>query len=100
MTNIEVFYSDVAQTPVVDSAKYAEFVVRFQSCAKQTAQGLIDLIATVAEAQLELAPREFTRFCAEVKLPEGSKRRKWKKIGEQAARFRKFFDGPCNWTTL
>jgi hypothetical protein len=39
MTNIEVFYSDVAQTPVVDSAKYAEFVVRFQSCAKQTAQG-------------------------------------------------------------
>jgi hypothetical protein len=84
----------------VDSAKYAEFVVRFQSCAKQTAQGLIDLIATVAEAQLELAPREFTRFCAEVKLPEGSKRRKWKKIGEQAARFRKFFDGPCNWTTL
>lgn len=89
-----------ATSILATTKKYDEFVNRFHACAKQTAQGLIDLITTVAEAKQELAPREFTRFCAEVKWPEGSKDRKWKKIGEQAARFRKFFDGPCNWTTL
>ena len=101
MTNTEVFFGNDAQTPAVNSAIYAQFVARFQGCVKQTAQGLIDTIITVWEAQEGLAPREFSRFCTEVKLPEGSKNRKWKKIGEQAARFRKFFDKlPCNWTTL
>jgi len=81
--------------------RYDDFVVRLQTCAKQTAEALIDLVTIVSEAQQELSPREFARFCRETKLPEGSKFRKWKKIGGKVARFRAVIERlPCNWTTL
>jgi len=91
--------SDEAHAAMVK--RYKDFVARFQGCAKQTAQGLIDLVTTVAEAQHELVPWQFARFCHEMKLPEGSKFRKWKKLGEKVARFKPVIDRlPCNWTTL
>jgi hypothetical protein len=89
------------EVAAANSKRYSEFVARFQGCTKRTAEGLIDLVTTVAEAQDQLPPRHFARFCHEMKLPEGSKFRKWKKLGEKAARFRAVIDRlPCNWTTL
>ena len=87
---------------IVTSSYVMKYVERYRSFVKQTAQSLISLAETLAEAKAELQPDEFSQFCAEVGIdPEGSTCRKLKVVGENAARFKPVLDRvPNNWTTI
>jgi hypothetical protein len=89
-------------TTEATEVRYREYVNRYRSFAKASAEHFIGLAETVVQAERELPPAEFERFCDEVRLGKnGSTHRKLKKIGQNASRFRVVLDQlPNNWTTV
>lgn len=80
----------------------AEFVQKYRSFTKRTAESIISLAKTLVEAKQSLSGDEFVKFCGEVNLnPDGSTFRKMTRIGEEAHRLEPHLDDmPCSWTTI
>jgi hypothetical protein len=78
------------------------YLERYKQFAKAGANGVMDLCRTLVLAEEELSPKNFRRFCEELKLsPETSTYRKFRKIGEEADRLKCAEDRlPSSWTTL
>jgi hypothetical protein len=78
------------------------YIERYKQFAKAGAEGIIDQCRTLVLAEDELSPKNFTRFCEELKVSTVSSTfRKLKKIGEEADRLKSAGDQvPNSWTTL
>jgi hypothetical protein len=79
-----------------------KYVVRYKSFLKKTAEAVLGLAETLAEAKVKLNGVDFHYFCNEVGTPEGSATySKLLKIAENSARFQPFVDRlPNTWTTI
>ena len=78
------------------------YVVRYNSFLKKTAEAILGLAQTLAEAKKNLNGVDFNIFCDEVGTPEGSPTcTKLLKIADNAARFQPFVSRlPNTWTTI
>ncbi len=78
------------------------YVQRYRGFAKQTADSIIGLALTLAEAEENLNRVDFTLFCDEVGVdPNGATYRKLKAIAVNSARFSPIMDClPAAWTTI
>lgn len=78
------------------------FVERYRSFAKQTAEAIINLALTLAEAESTLNRVDMTLFCDEVGVErDGSTYRKLKVIAENVSRFEPVIEKlPAAWTTI
>jgi hypothetical protein len=79
-----------------------KYVIRYKSFLKKTAEAVLGLAETLAEAKVKLNGVDFHCFCNEVGTPEGSSTySKLLKIAENSARFQPFVDRlPNTWTTI
>jgi len=104
MTNIVSGTTPVAlvQNGTVISTVVSDYVNRYRTFARKTAEAIIELSVTLIEAKSELSDEEFVIFCETVGLKKGdSTFKKMMKIGEHATRFRPFLSSlPNSWTTL
>jgi len=104
VTNIVSGTTPVAlvQNGTVISTVVSDYVNRYRTFARKTAEAIIELSVTLIEAKSELSDEEFVIFCETVGLKKGdSTFKKMMKIGEHATRFRPFLSSlPNSWTTL
>ncbi len=104
MTNIVSGTTPVTlvQNGTTISPVVTNYVERYRTFARKTAEAIIELSATLIEAKSELSDLDFAIFCKEVGLQKGdSTYKKLIKIGEHATRFRPFVNSlPNSWTTL
>ena len=79
-----------------------EYVNRYKTFLRKTAEAVLGLAETLAEAKVKLNGVDFHCFCNEVGTPEGSPTyTKLLKIADNAARFQPFIDRlPNTWTTI
>ena len=79
-----------------------KYVNRYNSFLKKTAEAVLGLAQTLAEAKKNLNGVDFNIFCDEVGTPEeGSTYKKLLKIAENATRFQPFVERlPNTWTTI
>jgi hypothetical protein len=91
----------VTPTDIVNS-KVINLVERYRFFAQASAQNVIQLATTLAEANRELSEAELTAFCKEVGIKQKSSTyRKLTHIGLNAARFETHLDRmPTAWTTV
>jgi hypothetical protein len=84
------------------SPTVAELVKQYRLFAKETAENVLQLYETVAEADNKLSKCDRLKFCLEVGLRHnGSAYRKRLNIGKKVSRFKEFTDRlPSCWTTL
>lgn len=84
------------------SKKLCDYIDRYRSFAKQTAQSFIGLAKTLAEAKSTLNPVEFNSFCQNINLDsKGSTFKKILKIGQESVRFEPVLEMlPNSWTTI
>lgn len=84
-------------TPQIES-----YVSRYNSFLKKTAEAILGLAQTLAEAKDALNGVDFSIFCDQVGAKEGTPTHtKLLKIADNAARFRPFVDRlPNTWTTI
>ena len=84
------------------SSHVTDYVDRYRSIAKRTAESIIMLASTLVEAKDALETGDFEQFCNEVGLDQnGSTFRKLQKIGDEATRFQPVLDKlPNTWTTI
>jgi hypothetical protein len=92
----------LVQNGTVISTVVSDYVNKYRTFARKTAEAVIELSATMIEAKSELSDLDFAVFCKEVGLQKGdSTYKKLMKIGEHASRFRPFVHSlPNSWTTL
>jgi len=92
----------LVQNGTVISTIVCDYVNKYRTFARKTAEAVIELSATMIEAKSELSDLDFAVFCKEVGLQKGdSTYKKLMKIGEHATRFRPFVNSlPNSWTTL
>lgn len=84
-------------TPQVEA-----YVQRYNSFLRKTAEAVLGLAITLAEAKSKLNGVDFNIFCDEVGTPESSSTyKKLLKIADNAARFQPFVNRlPNTWTTI
>ena len=102
---IKKMSADVTVVPngtQIISSHVTDYVDRYRSIAKRTAESIIMLARTLVEAKDALETADFEQFCNEVGLDQnGSTFRKLQKIGEEATRFEPVLDKlPNTWTTI
>jgi hypothetical protein len=87
---------------IVNDGRITHYVERYRTFARNTAQNIIGLGQTVAEASDTLTGTELNVFCEQVGIePNGSTFRKLRKIGAQAERLSAHMESlPNNWTTV
>ena len=104
MTNIVSGTTPVAlvQNGTVISTVVSDYVNRYRTFAKQTAQSILGLAVTLVEAKKQLSSDDFTTFCNEISLKkDGSTYKKIMKIGNVAPRFDEVVELlPNSWTTI
>ena len=84
------------------SPEVIQYVERYRSFAKQTADSIVQLGLTLIEAEEKLNPVDFELFCEEVSVPKGGPvYKKLRVIGASAGRFTPYAGKlPNTWTTL
>lgn len=84
------------------SAETVQYIEKYRSFARQTAESIINLGMTLIEAESKLNPVDFKMFCDEVSVPKGGPiYKKLKVIGASAARLLVCADRlPNTWTTI
>lgn len=82
--------------------KLGDYVLKYKSIARKTAEHIIALASTLVEARQELNQAEFEGFCHEVGLVvQSATFRKLTKIGENSSRFVPYMHKiPNAWTTI
>lgn len=87
---------------VLPAENLNSYIERYRSFAHRAAEAIIEVAATLVEAEESLSQEEFSVFCKEVELVRGgSTYKKLRKIGQHAARFRPLLKRlPNNWTTI
>lgn len=91
-----------AASIIVNEKRITHYVDRYRTFARNTAENIIGLGQTVAEASDTLTGAELNEFCDQVGIePNGSTFRKLRKIGAQAERLSAHMSIlPNNWTTV
>ncbi len=97
-----VLNGDVPNETQLLTPEILTYVQRYRGFAKQTADAIIGLALTLAEAEENLNRVDFTLFCDEVGVdPNGATYRKLKAIAVNSARFSPVMDClPAAWTTI
>lgn len=85
-----------------DGPTVEHFVKRYMAITKQSAETIIELSATLFEAETDLNSTKFQAFCNEVKIEKGkSYHKKLRTIGKNQARLNPVVDRlPNCWTTI
>lgn len=93
-------HNTIAITPIDE--RIMHYVDRYRAFARNTAQNIVGLGQTVAEASETLTIAELNTFCEQVGIePNGSTFRKLRKIGAQAERLLPHLSSlPNSWTTI
>ena len=91
-----------AASVIVNDERITLYVDRYRTFARNTAENIIGLGQSVAEASDTLTGAELVAFCEQVGIePHGSTFRKLRKIGAQAERLSAHMSSlPNNWTTV
>jgi hypothetical protein len=102
MKNELITLNDNATALSFDEQRIMQYVSRYRAFARNTAESIIGLGRTVAEASETLTGAELDIFCTEVGIePQGSTYRKLRKIGAQADRLSAHMNNlPNSWTTV
>lgn len=94
--------TSLADNPVADGPSVQHFVTRYLSITKKSAETIVELSATLYEAETELNSPNFQQFCDEVKIEKGkSHHKKLRTIGKHHERLNRVVDRlPSCWTTI